>query len=66
MVMVSAPDLKLKTSEEISMPGPVTKNLAQRQSRPNLLAVTHLLARYTHNLSFGQYKAGKQVLQFLI
>ena len=37
----------------------------QRQTRPDISAVTHLLARFSHDPSFGHYKAAKRVLSYL-
>jgi hypothetical protein len=37
----------------------------QRQTRPDISAVTHLLSRHTHSPSAGHYVAAKQVLAYL-
>jgi hypothetical protein len=37
----------------------------QRQSRPDISAVTHLLSWHTHKPSYGHYEAAKRVLAYL-
>jgi hypothetical protein len=36
----------------------------QRQTRPDISAVTHLLSRHTHDPSAGHYIAAKRVLAY--
>jgi hypothetical protein len=37
----------------------------QRQTRPDISAVTHLLCRYSHNPSVGHFNSAKRVLSYL-
>jgi hypothetical protein len=37
----------------------------QRQSCPDIAAVTHLLAQHSHDSSAGHYEAAKRVLAYL-